>query len=175
MLKEFQNKEIERWNTLLASYEADIASLVEQVAAVDEKYRKLAAEETKNLSEAVDYYQNMAEDCRAKLAVLGQPVEETEKPKRQRKAKAETQSTPEPEPEKVVDTLFPENNEPEPEEQPATEEVAEEPVEEEPVEELPETEDNAPAGEDPWAEETPDKPKEGDPIDLDWTNLVQEW
>ena len=175
MLEEFKTKEIERWNTLMTSYAEDVLALQKQIDEVEEKYRKLAEEETKNLTEAVEYYKSMEEDCKAKIAVLEGKTEE-EKPKRQpRKPKVDSKPTPEPEPEKVIDTLFPENNEPEEEEkkeEPVSEEVVEDIPIEEVVEETPEKGELAEL----WPEEDDKDTEESGEINAEeWPDQPTEW
>ena len=125
MLDSYKQKELERISNLVADYQKDIDTLAEDAKAVDEKYRLLAEQEKADIVSTVDYLTALMEDCKAKLLVLSGDTTLSAPEKKVRKRKLEPvaeQKTEEPaeekpaeEPEKVVDTLFPENNEAEPE------------------------------------------------------------
>ena len=88
MLKEFQNKELERTNRIIASYQEDIDELTKQVNEVEEKYRKLAEEETKNLTEVIDYYKEQQQVWKDRLEDFGSaPVKPAKKKAEKKKDK----------------------------------------------------------------------------------------
>lgn len=121
-------QEIVKINELIASYKTYKENIENEIKQIDEKYRLLAEAEKDALSSAHQFYESA-------IASLSLIVEKDPKvygstttpapaqPEKKEKAKAE------PEEEKVVDNLFPENNESETkDEQPVKEETpAEEP------------------------------------------------
>lgn len=101
MLDDIKAKESQRINDV-------ITVLEEQKAGVEEKYRKLAEEETAKLNAAIESYKNLLSFWD------GANIETVEKPRRKRRTKAEMEAAKQvelPEDEKVVDTIIPENNE----------------------------------------------------------------
>lgn len=101
MFEDIKAKESERINNV-------ISVLEEQKAGVEEKYRKLAEEETAKLTAAIESYKNL-------LAFWdGSDIQVAEKPKRKRRTKAEMEAAKLaelPDDEKVIDTLASENEE----------------------------------------------------------------
>ena len=136
MLREFKEKEFNRINTMIESYQNDINDLTVQAAAVDEKYRKLAEEEKKNLNEALDYYKDLQSELISRRDALGLEAAVVDKKTQKDKLKeAEKQEV-------VKDTLFPENNTVEPDESAKEENpITEEPAVEEKAAELDAEED----------------------------------
>ena len=124
-------QEIVKINELIASYKTYKENIENEIKQIDEKYRLLAEAEKDALSSALKFYDNaidalslMAEKDPKIYGSTTNPV--PAKPEKKEKAKAE------PEEEKVVDNLFPENNE--------TEAKEEETVKEETPAEEPEPE-----------------------------------
>lgn len=174
MLREFKEKEFNRINTMIESYQNDINDLTVQAAAVDEKYRKLAEEEKKNLNEALDYYKDLQSELISRRDALGLEAAVVDKKTQKAKLKeAEEQEV-------VKDTLFPENNSVEPEEpakeEPVMEEPEPEPVEEEKVEE--EAEETTEV-EDVWPDDDTEVSEEAAAQEEDendgWPDVVEEW
>lgn len=105
MLKESKNK-------IIAVFQQNIDALKKEIKGIDEKYKKLAEEEKKELKEMLEYWKaqrNALND--GKGFVVAPAVEEQPET-------TATEAPAEEEEEKVVDTIFPENNEPEEEETP---------------------------------------------------------
>jgi hypothetical protein len=175
MLREFKEKEFNRINTMIESYQNDINDLTVQAAAVDEKYRKLAEEEKKNLNEALDYYKDLQSELISRRDALGLEAAVVDKKTQKAKLKeAEEQEV-------VKDTLFPENNSVEPdepakEEEPVMEEPEPEPIEEEKVEEVVEETTEV---EDVWPDDDAEVSEEAaaqeEDEDEGWPDVVEEW
>ena len=90
---------------LIASYESNKAEIEKQMKDVDEKYRKLAEAEKAALSASSAFYDTAIS---ALSAIVNDEVKTAPK-KENKPAKSEVKV--EPEEDKVVDNLFPENNE----------------------------------------------------------------
>lgn len=163
-------QEIVKINELIASYKTYKENIENEIKQIDEKYRLLAEAEKNALSSAYKFY----DDAIASLSLI---VEKDPKiygsttnpvpaqPEKNEKAKAE------PEDEKVVDNLFPENNE--------TETKEEETVKEETPTEEPEPEFDG-AGftseDEPAPTDEADFIPEGEPADPnDWGSQVTGW
>lgn len=169
---------------MIESYQNDINDLTKQSAEVDEKYRKLAEKEKKDITEALDYYKELQAELISRRDNLGLDAAVVDKKTQKKKLQeAEEKGV-------VTDTLFPENNqvvveetkEPEPESEPEpTEETSvEEKVEPETevVEEKPEEKTEI---EDVWpeegekTEETEAEEVEGNGDNEGWPDVVEEW
>lgn len=107
MFNELQKKEVETVKAMMDAYKASIDYAQSELEVIDEKYKKLIAEEKKSLKEQLatsktqlKVWEKMFNNFDSTLveSVLG---------------KFESTSTEPEEEEKVVDNLFPENNEPE--------------------------------------------------------------
>jgi hypothetical protein len=171
-------------NSVIDALAAAISTCKTELENIDELFKKKLEEAKKSLNEQLEETTNQYNYW---LAVRGDAPMPEKKPRRKREKKEEIPAPPK-DADKVIDTLYPENNEPEPEEESVPEEQSveetpsaeetknfslsgslfpEEPVVETPVaetEELPEeiSED------DPFIEE-------GDPIDLDNWDQLEEW
>lgn len=115
MLKESKNK-------IIAVFQQNIDALKKEIKGIDDKYKKLAEEEKKELKEMLEYWktQRNALNDGKNLVVVPVAEEQPETP--------DAEIPVEEEEEKVVDSIFPENNEEEEEqasEEPATEENSE--------------------------------------------------
>lgn len=95
MLKQIKDKV----NDILEGFEADLKDLEEQKSHIDEKYRKMAEEEKKEIVETIKL-------VKAQIKSLSRMRDATESDK----VEDEPDDTPVEE-EKVIDTIFPENNE----------------------------------------------------------------
>lgn len=156
MLKEFKEKEFERLSNLIDSYVSDIDELTKQIEAVAEKYQKLAEEETKNLSEAVEYYTEQLNNFYHRRDEL-----KLELPEEKKEEVAPIQE------EKVVDTIYPENND-------TPVEVKEEDViVEESSDNSSEDTESTDKTTEEWPDETPKSEEESD--DEGWPEFPQEW
>ena len=158
MVNKITKKAILKIKETVDAYGKEMAVINEKIATIDEKYRKLAEKETKELKAAYADLEAEQEIWNTSLSrydaeivneVLGgDAVSATEEPE----PVVEETPTVEETPEVVVDTLFEENNDEnseEPEEEPVEEETEEEeepeseesddiwPEEETPVEEIP--------------------------------------
>lgn len=184
MLKEIKEKEFNRINGMIDSYTTDINDLVKQAEKVDEKYRKLAEQEKKEITEALDYYRGLRDELVTRRDSLGLEDVKVDKKVQQKKLQEAEQK------EEVTDVLFPENNETPVEE--TVEEVNEdipetvpEPVEEETSEpvEIPEVESSVEETtevEDIWPDEDDSEVEEEskaqeDDEDDGWPDVVEEW
>jgi len=181
MLKEIKEKEFNRINGMIDSYTTDINDLVKQAEKVDEKYRKLAEKEKRDITEALEYYRNLRDELVTRRDSLGLDAAVPSKKDTAKKLKEAEEK------EVVMDTIFPENNE-----EPA-EDIKEEPVEEPAVEEqtssdeAPEQEEQTEQPEsegtteveDVWPdeekEETEEKNDQEEDEDEGWPDVVQEW
>lgn len=147
-LLNFKEKELERFSNLIQEYTDNIKELEEQEKTIDEKYRRLAEQEKKDLKEALDYYRgtlsNFVKERDSLLSGIKQetsidepvPMGEWKQVDEPAQVKKETPAVVE---EKVVDTIFPENNVEEPEkEEKIHVEVEDNPFQKEEVEEKPE-------------------------------------
>lgn len=182
MLKEIKEKEFNRINGMIDSYTTDINDLVKQADKVDEKYRKLAEKEKKDITEALEYYRTLRDELVTRRDSLGLDSAVVDKKTTAKKLKEAEEK------EQVTDILFPENNEsPEEEtkEEPAVEpaeETVEETTEETAEESETESEESSSTSEveDVWdtVEETTEAPtekkEEGDEDD-GWPDAVEEW
>lgn len=182
MLKEIKEKEFNRINGMIDSYTIDINDLVKQAEKVDEKYRKLAEKEKKDITEALEYYRTLRDELVTRRDSLGLDAAVVDKKTTAKKLKEAEEK------EQVTDILFPENNETteeETKEEPAVE-PAEETVEETTTETVKEDEANTEESsstsevEDVWdtAEETVEAPtekKEDEDEDDGWPDTVEEW
>lgn len=182
MLKEIKEKEFNRINGMIDSYTTDINDLVKQAEKVDEKYRKLAEKEKKDITEALEYYRTLRDELVTRRDSLGLDAAVADKKTTAKKLKEAEEK------EQVTDILFPENNEVSEEEikeEPATE-PAEETVEEITAEAAEEDENGSEESsstsevEDVWdtAEETVEAPtekKEDEDEDDGWPDAVEEW
>jgi hypothetical protein len=114
MLEEYKKKEIARCDKVIASYQEDIDTLQAGVDELKEKYKKVF-EEIEETNEIIGYYRESQAEWEHKKAVL-EGKEQTETPKddapkpRKRRCKVEVPAAPA-DVEKVVDTVFPDNNE----------------------------------------------------------------
>lgn len=175
MLEDIKAKESERINEV-------IAVLEKQKAGVEEKYRKLAEEETAKLTTAIESYNKLLtfwDDAN---------VDVVERPKRKRRTKAEMEAAriaELPEDERVVDTLAEESQDEDyisqqeidnrniqfPDEKIEVIEEVEPVTEETVVEETPE-----PTADEPdWETETESKAQEDDDDDNSWPEFPSEW
>ena len=177
-------KEFEKIRASLTKSKKIILSDMEKI---DEKYRRLAQEEKKNLTESLAILNEQLKFYDSKVAKpvvpADDPVDEPEE---------EEEETAEEEEETVTDTLFPENNEENEEESPA---------EPDPVAEVTGLPDGAPASgesssdkehdgfasdvdddgeekaaeeeEEPWKEVSDEEP--ADPADEGWGPMPEEW
>jgi hypothetical protein len=102
MLKESKNK-------IIAVFQQNIDALKKEIKGIDEKYKKLAEEEKKELKEMLEYYKTQRDALSDGKKVVAVPQEPDT-----------TEQAPDVE-EKIEDTIFPENNE---EPQKETEKVA---------------------------------------------------
>lgn len=134
-LLNFKENELERFSNLIQEYSDNIKELEAQEKTIDEKYRRLAEQEKKDLKEALDYYRGtLSNFVKERDSLLGMkqetPVEEPKQVKEETSAVIE---------EKVVDTIFPENNVEESEEEEKVHvEVEDNPFQKEETEEKPE-------------------------------------
>lgn len=134
-LLNFKENELERFSNLIQEYTDNIKELEAQEKTIDEKYRRLAEQEKTELKEALDYYRGtLSNFVKERDSLLGMkkktPVEEPTQVKEETPAVVE---------EKVVDTIFPENNNEEPEaEAEVFVEVEDNPFQKEETEEKPE-------------------------------------
>ena len=158
-------QETAKLKDLIASYESNKAEIEKQMKGIDEKYRKLAEAEKAALSASSAFYDNAISALSALISdeIKTESKTETKVPAPEAKA--------EPEEEKVVDNLFPENNE--------TEIKDEQPVKEEAPAEEPEPEFDG-AGftseDEPAPADEADFIPEGEPADPnDWGNQVTGW
>lgn len=168
MLKEFKEKEFERLSNLIDSYVNDISELTKQIGDVAEKYRKLAEEETKNLTEAVEYYTEQLNNFYLRRDELKLEMPE-EKPEEANPVEEE----------KVVDTLYPENNADakEPVTTQDTNETDGTITEEDVIVEEPEqSNDNKEESVEEWpAEEEHQDPNDSEDDSNDWPEFPEEW
>ena len=111
MLESYLKKEITRAKEMISSYKDDIDAIKKEMKGIDEKYKKLAEQEKEELSATKDAYDTQLEFWKSRLNVLkngdDNMVEESA---------AAIEETVEETPseiieEKIVDTIFPENNE----------------------------------------------------------------
>ena len=172
MLKEIKEKEFNRINGMIDSYTTDINDLTKQAEKVDEKYRKMAEKEKKDITEALEYYRNLRDELVTRRDSLGLDAAVVDKKTTAKKQKESEEK------EQVTDMLFPENNEvpvAEPEEEP----VAEPEPETEPAQE--EITEATPVVEDVWeqTEQTEvveeDRNEQGKDEDDGWPDVVEEW
>ena len=154
MLKQIKDKV----NAILEGFEEDLKNLEEQKSHIDEKYRKLADEEKREVVETIKI-------LKAQIKSLSRMRDANESDK----VDDEPQENPVEEEERVVDNLFPENNV---ENEPA---VVEEAVNDEPV--LPAEPDVKPEETaDEWPVENNDEPvQESDQDDDAWPAFPEEW
>ena len=154
MLKQIKDKV----NVILEGFEEDLKNLEEQKSHIDEKYRKLADEEKREVVETIKI-------LKAQIKSLSRMRDANESDK----VEDESQENPVEEEERVVDNLFPENNvENEPE-------VIEKDVKDEPV--IPSEPDVKPdETADEWPVENNDEPvQESDQDDDAWPAFPEEW
>ena len=154
MLKQIKDKV----NAILEGFEEDLKNLEEQKSHIDEKYRKLADEEKREVVETIKI-------LKAQIKSLSRMRDANESDK----VEDEPQENPVEEEERVVDNLFPENNV---ENEPA---VVEEAVNDEPV--IPAEPDVKPVETaDEWPVENNDEPvQESDQDDDAWPAFPEEW
>ena len=184
MLKEIKEKEFNRINNMIDSYTTDINDLVKQAEKVDEKYRKLAEEEQKDIKEALQYYRGLREELIARRDSLGVEAAVVDKKTTAKKLKEAEEK------EEVTDMLFPENNEEEVVE--PVKDQTEEPEQDLDAEEDADWEEKIESGEltkvepeetveveDVWdeaEEEEPEQPEEEEESeDEGWPDVVEEW
>lgn len=158
-------QETAKLKDLIASYESNKAEIEKQMEGIDEKYRKLAEAEKAALSASAAFYDTAIS---AISALVNDNVKTETK---EEKKSAEPEIKAESEEEKVVDNLFPENNE--------TETKDDEPVKEEAPVEKPEPEFDG-AGftseDEPAPADDADFIPEDEPADPnDWGSQVTEW
>lgn len=114
MISSYIQKEIERIDNLINSYQEDINTLIKEEDFIDEHYRKLAEEAKKNTREAIDYCQKMqqtlSENKNTLFSICGTEAVSEDKPKRTRRGAKKAEAVPVEEPTEVVDTIYPENN-----------------------------------------------------------------
>lgn len=156
MLKEFKEKEFERLSNLIDSYVSDIEELTKQIEAVAEKYQKLAEEETKNLSEAVEYYTEQLNNFYLRRDEL-----KLELPEEKKEEAAPVQE------DKVVDTIYPENNDT------PVDVKEEEIIVEESNDNSSEDTESTDKTIEEWPDETPKSDEESD--EEGWPEFPQEW
>lgn len=114
MVNEFKAKEVARLTNILSDLKG-------QMAGVEEKYRKMAEEENKEMNEIFVMYSNVLKNLDPEATVPESTTVTVEIPvkKRHRRTKAEMEAARAAEAAnatEVIDTIFPENNEPEDEE-----------------------------------------------------------
>lgn len=189
MITELKKKEILSVKEMLDLFKAKIESFKSDMDAIDRKYRELADEEKKELKQNVAEYKSQQKawqkmfnsfDSTAVKEVLGENFE-SDSTEEETSATVETDSTAEEE--KVVDTIFPENNE-NSDDFPFSEEDTEKEIEEEkeePVEKTSdedwETEEEEETKEEEFTEE-PASEESSDVItdnDNDWPEFPEEW
>lgn len=156
MLEKFKNQEIARCDKVIESYQVDIDALEQSINELKEQYKKVF-EEIDDTQEVIDMYrESQAEWENKKRVLLGEiveepkPVEAEKKPRKRRTRKEEVPAAPA-DADKVIDTIYPENNE---------EEAVEEAAEEETVEEAASGSGSSDLFEEIWPEESNDVPAE---------------
>ena len=154
MLKQIKDKV----NAILEGFEEDLKNLEERKSHIDEKYRKLADEEKREVVETIKLVKAQIKSLSRMRDADGSD-----------KVDDEPQENPVEEDERVVDNLFPENNV---ENEPA---VIEENVKDEPV--IPAEPDVKPEETaDEWPVEDNDEPvQESDQDDDAWPAFPEEW
>ena len=184
MLSSYKEKEIARVSNLIDSYNEDMLALETELNGINEKYRKIIEEESKEIQDSLSYYREVKNGLMAQLVQLTGEAKEDAQPTKRRKGAKKEEEIVSAEPEKVVDTIYPENNE-----EPAEDLVLESPQPEDdlpfgdaeesvPVteEEVFETEESENAH-DGWSEsqDGPMIPEEdSDDTDI-WNEPVKEW
>ena len=166
MLKEIKEKEFNRINGMIDSYTTDINDLTKQAEKVDEKYRKLAEQEKKDITEALEYYRNLRDDLVTRRDSLGVEAAVVSKKTTAKKLKEAEEK------EVVQDTIFPENNE-----EPIAETVENPTVETTPEPEAtvePKPVTTQTVIEDVWPEEKKEEETKNDDNDS-WPDVVEEW
>ena len=156
MLEKILKQENDFATKIISEYETAIKETETAIAGIEEKYRKMAEEESKTLSAELEQLQSRLNSWKATLPVQAEKEEEEEK---------------------IVDTIFPENNESpcndsdEPAEEPQEiqEENPGEPAVADPVEleAQPETAEN-------WEDETKSNEDEGG-FDDGFPDTPEEW
>ena len=122
MLKSYLKKEIARAKDMIGSYKGDMSAIKKDIKAVDEKYKKLAEEEKKELNATLLEYENQKtywEDRLASLtskdtlsdsdtqtAVAATVVDDVTVPETTGEGAEQVAESDD----KVVDLLFPDNN-----------------------------------------------------------------
>lgn len=160
------SQETAKLKDLIASYESNKAEIEKQMEGIDEKYRKLAEAEKAALSASAAFYDTAI----SAISALVNDNVKTE-PKKEKKS-GEPEIKVEQEEEKVVDNLFPENNE--------TETKEDEPIKKEVPAEDPGPEfDGAgfTSDDEPVPAEGSDEPLPTEEFTdpNDWDNQVTEW
>ena len=156
MLEKIKNQEIARCDKVIESYQVDIDVLEQSINELKEQYKKVF-EEIDDTQEVIDMYrESQAEWENKKRVLLGEIVEEPKqeepekKPRKRRSRKEEVPAAPA-DADKVIDTVYPENNEEEP---------VEEVTEEETVEEATSGSGSGDLFEEVWPEESAEVPAE---------------
>lgn len=124
-MKKSETKENSQFSALIEEYSGYIESAKNDLAAIEEKYRKLKEEESNELNDKIVKYEKVVDGIKALIALMNDDApakkdesdaqENTEvKTEKQEEVTEQTSNsdTKEEEP-KIMDTLFPENNEPE--------------------------------------------------------------
>lgn len=118
MLEEYKKKEIARCDRVIASYQEDIDVLQAGIEELKEKHKKVF-EEIAETEEIIGYYRESQKQWEDKKRVLnGETVETSaqeepaKKTRKKREKKEEVPAAPA-DAEQVIDTIYPENNEPE--------------------------------------------------------------
>lgn len=116
-MNEFIKAEKSRISGMLASYTKQVDDITNEMLGIDAKYKALAKKEKEALSASLSVLKDLIKGASKMYAMLGEDEEKTEE-------KVTAPVIPD-EKTQVVDTLFPENNEPAEEESaPAEEETA---------------------------------------------------